>query len=163
LTDQETAGEVEAVATLQSLIRTRMADDQVSYGDLARRSGDRLSRQRWQHYGSGEPLTSFPTPETLLTIAETLGVDVTTVVLAAAATVGLPVRRSGSTFAALLPDGMDRLPERTQEGLLTLVRGLVADAVTAAGNGQDAGGDETSLSAMDQPPDVRIVQRRRAQ
>lgn len=155
LTNEDETGDGEAVATLQVLIRTCMAEHDWTYGDLERRSRGELSRQRWQHYGSGAPLQRLPAPESLQLIADTLGVDDTTVLLAAGATVGLRVRRSGSTFAHLLPSGLDLLSQRTQESILALIRAVVADA-SAQQSGHE---DETSLRAMDQPPDVQPAQR----
>ena len=54
------------VQTLQALIRTRMDAKGWSYADLAHRSGDELTRGRWQQLGSGiRRLKAFPEPSSI--------------------------------------------------------------------------------------------------
>lgn len=117
----------EPALTLQQLIRRRMDERNWSYSDLQRESGHRLSRGRWQQLGSGLEQRRFPDPATLVLLAQVLAVDETTVVLAAAATVGLAVRRPTTGLAQLLPAGADRLPERMRDAILGVVRAAVAD------------------------------------
>jgi hypothetical protein len=119
--------------TLQELVRTRTDEHGWSYSDLERRSGRSLSRGRWQQLGSGVPQRKFPDPTSLEIIAAVLDVDVTTVVLAAARTVGLDTRQQGSGLAHLLPPGTDRLSTRTRDALLTVIRAAVADAIAVPG------------------------------
>lgn len=52
---------------------------------------------------------TFPHPESLAIIARVLQIDVTSVVLAAARSVGLSVPAQASDFANLLPAGTERL------------------------------------------------------
>jgi hypothetical protein len=69
----------------------------------------------------------FPDPSSLLVIAHVLEVDITTVVLAAARSVGLDARPQSSDLAHLLPPGADQLTERMRDAILTLVRAAVVD------------------------------------
>jgi transcriptional regulator with XRE-family HTH domain len=127
LTTEDTTGDGDRVLTLQALIRARMDERGWSYADLARRSGDRLTRSRWQQIGTGVRVTNFPEPANLALMADVLEVDVTTVLLAAAQTLGLDARRRGTDFAQLLPAGTDRLPEKVQAAVLSMIRALVAE------------------------------------
>jgi hypothetical protein len=99
-----------------------------SYADLERASGRALSRGRWQQLGSADVQHKFPNPESLKIIAEVLQVDVTSVVLAAARAVGLPVSAQANDFANLLPAGTERLSEPVRDAILGLIRAAVADA-----------------------------------
>jgi len=127
---------------LPQLVRARMAERGWSYSDLERRSGRALSRGRWQQLGSGVPQKKFPDPASLMVIAAVLEVDITTIVLAAAHTVGLDVRHEGGDLAHLLPAGTEQLSDQTREAILTLIRTAVADTVNGAGStdlGDEAG------------------------
>jgi hypothetical protein len=57
-----------------------------------------------------------------------LEVDITTVVLAAARSVGLDARTRDSELSRLLPAGTERLSDRTRDAILTTIRAAVADA-----------------------------------
>jgi len=122
------------VMTLPQLVRARMAERGWSYSDLERRSGRALSRGRWQQLGSGVPQKKFPDPASLIVIAAVLEVDITTIVLAAAHTVGLDVRHEGGDLAHLLPAGTERLSDRSRDAILTLIRAAVADTVNGGGS-----------------------------
>ncbi len=67
-----------------------------------------------------------------------LEVDITTIVLAAAHTVGLDVRHEGGDLAHLLPAGTERLSDRTRDAILTLIRAAIADTVNC-GSSTDLG------------------------
>jgi hypothetical protein len=125
--------------TLRQLIRSRMAERGWSYADLERESGRALSRGRWQQLGSAEAQHNFPNPESLTIIADVLQIDVTSVVLAAARAVGLPVPAQASEFANLLPAGTERISEPMRDAILGLVRAAVAEA-TADPVRDDVGG-----------------------
>ncbi len=75
-------------------------------------------------------------------ISEVLEVDITTVVLAAARSVGLDVRTRGTDLAHLLPALTERLSERMREAILSLVRAAVAETR------HDEGGDVTPSEAL---------------
>ena len=126
MTDPQGAGE--PAPTLQELLRSRMDERGWSYSDLERRSGQALSRGRWQQLGAGAAQRKFPDPASLVVIAQVLEVDITTVVLAAARTVGLDARTRESELSRLLPAGTERLSDRTREAVLTVIRAAVADA-----------------------------------
>jgi hypothetical protein len=113
---------------LHDLVRAGMKERGWSYSDLERASGRALTRGRWQQLGSGVVQRKFPDPSSLSVISEVLEVDITTVVLAAARSVGLDVRARGTDLAHLLPALTERLSERMRDAILTLVRAAVAEA-----------------------------------
>lgn len=117
----------EPTQTLHQLIRTCMEDRGWSYTDLARRSGQALTRGRWQQLGSGVRQKNFPDPASLQVIAQVLEVDITTVVLGAAQAVGLDARLQGSAFADLLPGETGRLSPHMRDVILNLIRAAVAE------------------------------------
>lgn len=146
MTDEHLTGDGGEVLTLQQLIRARMDERGWSYGDLERISNHQLTKGRWQQLGSGTRQKSWPDPANVALIAEVLEVDVTTVVLAAAQSVGLDARRRGPDLAQLLPAGTDRLTERMRDAILAMIRAAVADTLT--GGDDDAErpiGAETTL------------------
>ena len=122
-------GDDEAPLTLHQLIRSRMQDRGWSYTDLALRSGQVLTRGRWQQLGSGVRQKNFPDPSSLLVIAQVLEVDITAVVLAAAQALGLDAHSQGSDLAHLLPPRIDRLSARKRDAILNLIRAAVADTL----------------------------------
>lgn len=138
MTDEHLTGDGEQVLTLQTLIRARMDERGWTYTDLDRRSDGNLTKGRWQQLGSGVRQRSFPEPTTVALIADVLEVEVTTVVLAAAQSVGLDARRRGPDLAHLLPAGTDRLSERMRDAILTIIRAAVAETLTQAVDDEDA-------------------------
>jgi hypothetical protein len=78
--------------SLHDLVRTDMHDHGWTYSDLERASDRALTRGRWQQLGAGVAQRKFPDPDSLTVIARVLDVDITTVVLAAARSVGLDVQ-----------------------------------------------------------------------
>ena len=134
----------ERAVGLSDLIQARMRERGWSYSDLERTSGRALTRGRWQQLGAGAPLRKFPDPGSLTVISEVLEVDITTVVLAAAHSLGLDVRRQPADLSALLPDRTEELSGRMREAILTLVRAAVAETLDAPAaepaDGGDAGG-----------------------
>jgi hypothetical protein len=132
LTDEHLTSDGEQVLTLQQLIRARMTERSWTYAELERRSDFALTKGRWQQLGSGTRIAAFPEPATIAKIGEVLEVDVTTVVLAAAQSVGLDARRRGPDLAQLLPAGTDRLSERMRDAILTIIRAAVADSLAHA-------------------------------
>jgi hypothetical protein len=130
---------------LHELIRARMRDRGWSYSDLERISDKALTRGRWQQLGSGVPQRRFPDPESLTVMARVLDVDITTVVLAAAQTLGLDVVRRDSAFSELLPERTERLSEGMRDAILTLIRAAVAEA---SADGRLAGARPDSLRGL---------------
>ncbi len=127
--------------TLHQLVRSRIRERGWSYTDLERRSGHALSRGRWQQLGSGAPQRKFPDPASLVAIAQVLEVDITTVVLAAARSVGLDVSHRGAALSHLLPDQTELISERMRDAILTLIRAAAAEA------GADEGHEATRASS----------------
>jgi hypothetical protein len=74
---------------LQQLIRTRMADERWSYGDVARRGG--VPRSTVHHLATHERLVRPPHPHTLAGLARGLDVPLEAVRVAAATAAGLVV------------------------------------------------------------------------
>lgn len=99
-----------------------------SYSDLERASGRALTRGRWQQLGSGVSQRKFPDRSSLTVISKVLDVDITTVVLAAARSVGLDARTHGTDLAHLLPALTERLSERMRGAILTLALAAIADS-----------------------------------
>ena len=133
------SGEGGSAPTLRQLIRSRMSERGWSYADLERESGRALSRGRWQQLGSAAAQHTFPHPESLAIIARVLQIDVTSVVLAAARSAGLPVPAQASDFANLLPAGTERLAGPMRDAILGLIRAAVA-GTTADPAGRGTGG-----------------------
>lgn len=130
--------EDDSAPTLRRLIRSRMVERGWSYADLERASGGALSRGRWQQLGSADAQHKFPHPESLKIIAQVLEIDVTSVVLAAARAVGLPVPAQTGDLADRLPAGTDRLSPPMRDAILGVVRAAVAATATGhAAHGTD--------------------------
>jgi hypothetical protein len=135
LSEDEPPANNHGALPLHDLVRAGMKERGWSYSDLERASGRALTRGRWQQLGSGVVQRKFPDPSSLSVISEVLEVDITTVVLAAARSVGLDVRTRGTDLAHLLPALTERLSERMRDAILTLVRAAVAE--TRHGEGSD--------------------------
>ena len=131
-----------SMPTLHELIRAGMHERGWSYSDLERASDRALTRGRWQQLGSGVPQRKFPDPGSLTLIAQVLEVDIATVVLSAARSLGLDVGRRGAELAHLLPVQTDRISERMRDAILTLIRSAVAEAPA---------GDSPEVSWADPP------------
>lgn len=124
------------VPNLTDLIKERRDDRGWSYRELEARSDGVVKHQRWAQLTLGVRMKEIPTPETLRAIAVALEVDVTTVVLAAAASVGLPVRQQSSELAKRLPSEADRISPRMRDAILGVVRAAVQDSEEVASDGK---------------------------
>lgn len=127
MSDDDPTPEDDPVLPLDVLIRSRMRERGWSYSDLERSSGRALTRGRWQQLGSGLQQRKFPDPESLTVISRVLEVDITSVVLAAARTLGLDVHRSGTGLSQLLPADAAHLSHRMRDAILSLIRAAVSD------------------------------------
>ena len=134
MSEDEPSANNDSALSLHDLIRGCMKERGWSYSDLERASGRALTRGRWQQLGSGVVQRKFPDPSSLSVIAEVLEVDITTVVLAAARSVGLDVRTRGTDLAHLLPALTERLSGRMRDAILTLVRAAVAESRSNEGS-----------------------------
>lgn len=136
-----------------------------SYAELARRTGDRISKARFGQIGRGRRLREFPEPATLVALADALEYDATTVVLAVARSLGLDVRRRGPDLAHLLPAGTDRLSPAVRDALLAVIRAVVAETEACGEGGASdpfGGADLTIEWAERDAPNGRNAAQRRA-
>lgn len=144
LTDPDVTSDGAHVQPLQALIRSRMDERGWSYADLAHRTGDELTRGRWQQLGSGVRLKAFPEPATIRLMARALEVEETAVVLAAAKSLGLDVRRNGPRLAQMLPSGTDLLSPSMQTAIVEVIRVAVTEALLHTGDVDERQGDVTA-------------------
>ncbi|AKJ72203.1 hypothetical protein TPA4_38 [Tsukamurella phage TPA4] len=112
-----------------------------SYQDLAHASGDVVSKKTFNDLVMGTP-KSWPTPATIAGIARALSIPDDAVVLAIAASLGVPVRAHPSLLAMQLPASADLLTPSERSHIIGLVKALTS--------GREAGGevaepDETLL------------------
>lgn len=133
----EPASQSQSVPTIADLIQARRAERGWSYRTLADRADHVFSAQRWQQLGTGVRIKEFPEPATIQAMADALEVDVASVVLAAAASIGLPVERRQSELAAMLPSNADDLTEEQRDAVLAVIR-----AMTPKENRHDSGTEE---------------------
>jgi hypothetical protein len=136
LTSEDPTDDGDLVLNLQALIRMRKDERGWSFVELESRSNNDLTRGRWQQLAAGERIRNFPGPDTIRVIADALEVDVTTVLMAAARSLGLAVRPRGPDLAQLLPAGTDLLSERMRDAILVIIRAAVAEHLAA---GEDPG------------------------
>ncbi|MGH3494774.1 MAG: hypothetical protein ACRDQ1_16275 [Sciscionella sp.] len=111
---------------MQELILAKRDERGWSYRHLESRSHGMVRNQRWQQLATGERVKEFPAPATIVAIADTLEIDVTTVVLAAAASIGLGVSRHGSHLAQMLPSSADELSPEMRDAVLSVIRAALA-------------------------------------
>ena len=100
------ASPVSALATLIADVQTRFLDTHgvpLSYGDIARRSGGRLTRGRVQQLAT-EKVKSMPAPATLTGLALGLQVMESDVLLRAMEDAGYPVSPDMQMAARKAPD-----------------------------------------------------------
>ena len=120
------------VPTLAELITEQKAFRGYSYRTLEARADSVITAQRWQQLGTGVRIKEFPEPATLQAMANALGVDVTAVVMAAARSIGLPVRRvAESDLAAMLPQSASLLTTDQRDAILAVVRSITRGATDA--------------------------------
>ena len=123
-----------SVPTIQQLLlehRDRTGD---SYDDMAKKVDDSITRQRLQQLATRGPARMAYDSKAIHALAKLLGIDTTTVVLAYAQSLGLPVERTGSTLAHLLPNGVDVLTREDMDAVLHMVRQMVAVRQAASKN-----------------------------
>lgn len=129
MTRDDVTPEAEPVRTLRELVEDRVRQHGWSDLTLERRSGGVVSDSTWHWYQKGNRLKRLPDASSLLAIANALDVDVTTVVLAAARSAGLPVRAQGTRLAQMLPAGTELLSADECDAIVTVARVLVANAM----------------------------------
>lgn len=115
--------------TLSELITEQKQRRGFSYADLENRADSAIRRQRWQQLGTGVRIKEFPEPATIEAMAKALDVDVAVVVLAAARSIGLDVKRGAqSDLAAMLPYSANKLTADQRAAIVALVRAITEDA-----------------------------------
>lgn len=155
---------VPTIADLLTAYRDRTGD---SYEDMARKVGDEISRSR-MHQLTTRPPREFPKlPRTVERLADMLEVPVTTIVLAFAAGLGIPVTQTGTMLEVTLPAGTDTLTAEDREAIRHVTRALV-DArrgfvQTATGSGKSHTVGELVDLARPPAPDLSRVAARRGQ
>jgi hypothetical protein len=130
LRGSEQGSQSHSVPTIADLIQARRAERGWSYRTLADRADHVFSAQRWQQLGTGVRIKEFPEPATIQAMADALEVDVASVVLAAAASIGLPVERRQSELAAMLPSNADDLTEEQRDAVLAVIRAMTPKETT---------------------------------
>lgn len=111
------------VPTLAELITRQRRIHGFTYRELEVRADSVISHQRWQQLGTNSRVKEFTEPATILAMAQALDVDVTTVVLATAKSVGLPVE-SGlgvSELARSLPASARELDGDQRDAIISLI------------------------------------------
>lgn len=108
---------------LAGLIKQHQGDR--SYIQLSRDCGG-VPKSARLHQLVTEPQKTFPEPPTLAGLARGLGVPLRVVVHAAARSVGLDLGETPTRLANLLPVDADRIPERGQDAVLSVVRAMLA-------------------------------------
>ncbi len=116
------------VPTLAELITHQRDLRGFTYRDLEARADGVISHQRWQQLGTNIRVKEFTEPATILAMANALDADVTTVVLATAKSVGLPVeyRTADSELARSLPASARELTREQIDAIISLVRTMAS-------------------------------------
>jgi hypothetical protein len=106
----------------------RAADPSLSYAQIARLSGGRITKSAVGKWASDEErLDGIPQPPSIAGFAQALNVSQLRVLLAAAEAAGIEVTDPGSGFfAGRLPVEIDDLPEVVQESLLHHIWTLIS-------------------------------------
>jgi transcriptional regulator with XRE-family HTH domain len=112
-------GDPDVVPDVGALLRAYRDRTGLSTRELERRTGGVVSYQMISRLENGH-VRAFPTNETILALSEAIGVDVTTVVLGYAKSLGLPVRRIGP--ALVLPQDVDLLTDEQQRYIRDTIR-----------------------------------------
>lgn len=106
---------------LQALIGLRKGDR--SYEQLSKECKGVPTAKRL-HMLATAPIKNFPDPDTIRGLSTGLRVTETTIVLAAAESLGLDVR-SPDGWAALLPADTERIPSHMRDAILSVVHSAV--------------------------------------
>lgn len=102
-----------------------------SYVKLEEACGGSPKAARLQQLAAGPP-KNFPDPSTIAALARGLRVPATTVVLAAAESLGIDVRRPNQAVLDRFPAGVDRLSEEQLQALILMAQSLVDASVEKA-------------------------------
>ncbi len=147
------------VPTIAELLLAYRDRTGASYAEMARKVGDELTPAR-MHQLTTEPPKQFPKlPRTVALLADMLEVPVTTVVLAFAAGLGIPVNSSDSLLALTLPPGTDDLTGEDRNAIVAVTRQLL-DARKAARAVPEHRGELIDLARPPAPDLSRVAARR---
>lgn len=113
---------------LAELIRSHKGDR--SFKELQRACGDYPSDKRLQQLAT-KPPRNFPDPPTISALARGLRVPAVTVVLSAAESLGIDVRRAAPALLDRLPAGVDKLTEEQTRVLVDMARSFVESNETS--------------------------------
>ena len=129
-----------------------------SYEDMSRSVNGEITTARMHKLATERP-KSFPRDaQTVQHLADLLQVSVATIVLAFAASLGLPVSQEGSHLAITLPPGTDNLEPDDVAAIRAIVARLVEARSAAAHN--PAGGQLLDLARPPTPDLSRVAARR---
>lgn len=122
----------DSVLPLNELVR-RAIDGGRSVDGIAQAAG----RDRKGIYPMLKGKTSaFPKPESVKPLADALGVSTTTLLLAYAKSLGIPVSVAAPTLAALLPPGVETLGAKQVDAILSVVRAMIDPAEDSGGTAE---------------------------
>jgi hypothetical protein len=113
-------GDPVGVPTIRELIRAAL-DAGKTVRQLEADSGDRVRFQTFQELSNNAPKQFPKQADTITGMAAALNISESTVVLAYATALGIPVE-TGSTFALRLPPGVDHLEPAMQDAILQVTR-----------------------------------------
>lgn len=118
-------GDSPSVPTIADLLIEYRRRTGASYDDMSKAVHGEITTA-WFHKLTTQPPKSFPRDAaTVAHLADLLQVSVTTVLVAFAVALGLPVESSGSHLAITLPPGSDVLDSRDVEAVRSVIRQLV--------------------------------------
>jgi hypothetical protein len=144
------------VPTIAELLLNYRDRTGASYGDMSKQVNGALSTQRIQQLTTAPPKEFPKRQRTIELFAELLQLPISTIVLAYAAGLGLPVKQAGSLLAISLPPGTDNLTDRDQAAILSVTRQLIE----ARREADQAGGQVVNLARPPAPDFSRIAARR---
>jgi hypothetical protein len=120
-----TPGDSPPVPTIAELLVQYRDRTGASYDEMSRSVNGEITTA-WFHRLTTQPPKSFPRDaDTVQALADLLQVPVTTIVLAFAASLGLPVTQSSSMLLMTLPPGTDNLQPADVDAIRAVVRQLV--------------------------------------
>lgn len=134
---------------LQDLILLMKGDR--TYRALEADTGGIVKSQRWNQLANGQRINEFPEPRTIAAMADALGVDAEVVLVAFARNLGLDVGRRRSRFSDLLPPMVDKLSDRQQGAVLSVIRAMISP--------EENNGGIRTLDVISDGPDVVVGDR----
>lgn len=113
--------------TIRDLIAARVASTGWSQRELAYASDDMVSHQTVQDLAAAPPKAWPKTNRTILGLARALDVTPETVVLAYAASLGIPVKARQPLISIQMPPSADTLTAAERNSIVALIRTMTAD------------------------------------